>query len=326
MRSRVSAVLLLLVGSASAQFESGASAHHVHVRVAFSNGVCDLSTRVLLIGVSAWSQQATPNDQCEVDFRNVPDGTYHLRVSGNNFADTDNIITANSFSSDVEVNVRRADDPVKSGVPASPSVSATDLAIPKQAQKEFVKANDLISHQDFAKAIEHLNRAIAIYPSFADAYNNLGVIYGRTGDRVREREELEKAVRINDHFAPAYVNLARMSIADKDFPAAEAALEQATSKDPTDAMTLLLLSYAQFMNRHFDQAIASCHRAHGLPGPHAFAHQVAARAYEQKHDSADAIAELNLFLKEEPTGERAENARKELVGLQTPAQAASIVH
>jgi regulator of sirC expression with transglutaminase-like and TPR domain len=41
----------------------------------------------------------------------------------------------------------------------------------------------------------------------------------------------------------------------------------------------------------------------------------AARAFEQKHEGASAIAELEMFLKEEPTGQRAEIARKELVTL-----------
>jgi hypothetical protein len=66
------------------------------------------------------------------------------------------------------------------------------------------------------------------------------------------------------------------------------------------------------MNRHLDQAIATSRKAHTLPGVHAFVHQVAARAYEQKRDAANAITELEQFLKEEPEGARAEIARKEL--------------
>jgi hypothetical protein len=45
------------------------------------------------------------------------------------------------------------------------------------------------------------------------------------------------------------------------------------------------------------------------------AHQVATRSFEQKHDTGGAIAELELFLKEEPAGSRADSARKELSGL-----------
>jgi regulator of sirC expression with transglutaminase-like and TPR domain len=49
-----------------------------------------------------------------------------------------------------------------------------------------------------------------------------------------------------------------------------------------------------------------------LKRPHAFVHRAAARAFEQKRQLASAIAELELFLQEEPDGSRADAARKEI--------------
>ena len=313
MKSRVYVVVLLLAGSAAAQLDTGSILRHVRVRVAFANGVCDLATRVRLIGRSGTVGEAATNDQCEAEFVNVPAGTYHLNVSGQNFANTDDIVSLSSGSTELEVKVKRTSDPEgTAGVPASPFVSAADLGIPAGAQKEFDKANEFIGRQDLTKAIQRLNHAIAMYPAYAGAYDNLAVIYARQGDRAREREVLQKAISINDHFAPAYVNIGRMNISTGDFPGAESALDKASSFDPTDAMTLVLLTYTEFMNRHLEQAVATSRKAHTLSGVHAFVHQVAARAYEQKRDAADAITELELFLKEEPEGPRAEIARKEL--------------
>jgi tetratricopeptide (TPR) repeat protein len=240
-----------------------------------------------------------------------------VNVSGIGFASVDNTISAENGSPDVNIKVKRANEPdgtIPGAVGAS--ISATDLAIPAKAQKEFDNAQKLIDRQDFKKAIQTLNHAIAIYPAYAGAYNNLGVVYARTGDHDKEREALEKAISINDHFAPAYVNLGRLDISKNDYAGAEQELSKATSYDPTDAMTLVLLTYSEFMDKHFDLAIANARRAHSLQGEHAFSHQVAARAYEQKRDGRDAIAELQLFLKEEPTGQRADTARKELSQLE----------
>jgi tetratricopeptide (TPR) repeat protein len=313
MKSRLFVVLLLLASSAEAQLDAGSTLRHLRVRVAFVNGVCDVGTRVRLIGRSGTVAESATNDQCEAEFANVPIGTYHVNVSGQNFANTDDIVSLSSGSTELEIKVKRTSDPDRTaGVPASAFVSAADLGIPAGAQKEFDKANELIGRQDLAKAIQRLNRAIAIYPAYAGAYNNLAVIYSRLGDRTREREVLQKAISVNDHFAPAYVNVGRMNIGAGDFPSAESALDKASSFDPTDAMTLVLLTYTEFMNRHLDQAIATSRKAHTLPGVHAFVHQVAARAYEQKRDAANAITELEQFLKEEPEGPRAEIARKEL--------------
>jgi Flp pilus assembly protein TadD len=311
MKSRVCVAVLLLTGSMAAQLDAGSIVKRLQVRVAFTNGVCDRSTHVRLMGLAGPIADGNVNDQCEADFGNIPTGTYHLSVSGQNFADTDEVVSLSSASSELDVRVKRPDD-ADGAPPGSSLVSAADLAIPHSAQKEFDKSNDLIAREDFTKAVQSLNRAIAIYPAYAGAYNNLGVIYARLGDRDREREALQKALSINDHFAPAYVNLGRMNIATGDFPNAESALTKAASYDPKDAMTLVLLAYSELMDKHFDQVIAASRKAHTMQGTHAFVHQLAARAFEQKRDAADAITELQQFLKEEPDGERAALARKEL--------------
>jgi len=191
-------------------------------------------------------------------------------------------------------------------------VSVSDLGVPTRARKEFDRANDLMGKQELAQAVEKLNKAISIYPAYAVAYNNLAVIYSRLGDLTREREALQKAIGLNDHFALAYVNIGRMNVSARDFPDAEAALDKASAFDPHDLDTLVLLSYSEFMDRHFDEAIASSRRAHALQQSHAFVHRVAARAFEQKRQRVDAIAELEWFLEEEPAGPHADAARKEL--------------
>ena len=316
MNFRGVTIFVLLIGSAIAQ-DAASTVRRVRVRVDFASGTCDSSTHVKLLGHSGLTAEANTNDQCEVEFSNIPEGTYQLSVSGQNLISTDDTIRASNGSAEFDVKVKPANESVgMPGAAAAPFVSATDLAIPSKAQKDFDKAQALIDRHDFKKAIQMLNEAIAIYPNYAGAYNNLGVIYSREGDREKERDALMKALSINDHFAPAYVNLGRMDIATGDFAGAETQLNKASSYDPLDAMTLVLLTYSEFMNHHFDQVIATSHRAHGLQGPHAFAHQVAARAYEQKRDGVNAIAELQLFLREEPTGQRADIARKELAQVQ----------
>jgi tetratricopeptide (TPR) repeat protein len=311
MKGRACGVFFLLVGSVVAQLDG--MSHRVRIRVVFSNGGCDGSMNVRLVARSGVAAEAATNEHCEADFNGIPDGTYHVSVSGRDFPDTDTVISTATGSTEFEVKVPRAGgDNMAPGA----SISAADLRIPAKAQKEFDRANELISRQDYAKAIQTLNHAIAIYPDYAAAYNNLGTIYSKLGDRAHEREALEKAISINDHLATAYMNLARMDMTAGDFASAEAELKKASSSDPLDGITLVLLAYSEFMEHHFDDAIATSRKAHTLESAHAFAHQVAARAFEQKRDDANAIAELELFLKEEPSGQRADSARKELASLQ----------
>jgi tetratricopeptide (TPR) repeat protein len=271
--SRLCVVFLLLLSSAAAQFDAGLNVRHVRVRVAFTNGGCDLSTRVTLMGHGGPMADGVANDQCIVDFTNIPEGTYHLTVTGQGIPTTDSgsIELNSTMSAEFEVRVKRdGESGGGGGVPASSFVSAADLGVPDKARKEFSKANELIAKQDFSHAIERLDKAIAIYPGYVGAYNNLAVIYSRLGDRNKERDALLKAIGIDDHCAPAYLNLGRLSITTGDFPGAEAALTKAASSDPTDAMTLVLLTYAEFMDHRFDDVIATSKRAHLLQGEHAF--------------------------------------------------------
>jgi tetratricopeptide (TPR) repeat protein len=313
-------VLLLLVASARAQIDVGIRMRQVRVWVTFEGGgSCQPNVQVILTSLEGPGARAMANDQCEADFVDLSAGTYRVSVSGQAIAESDvgTIEVSPSGSGEFEVQLKRANhDDRKKAASGSGLVAASDLEIPSRAKKALDQAGELIEKRDFAKAMEKLNLAIRIYPAYAAAYNNLGVIYARLGDRGSEAQVLEKAISINDRYAPAYLNLGRLNLATGDFSAAEKALNQASSYDPNNAIPLVLLSYAEFMNRHFDEAIASCQKAHVTGASHAFVHQVAAHAYEQKHDAIQAASELQQFLKEEPSGPQANAARKELATLE----------
>lgn len=312
MKSRVLVVLFLLAGSAAAQFDRGSSGH-VHVRFTFANGVCYPFTHVQLIGANGLLGERMPDDQCEVDFASVPAGTYHVKASGQNLSDTDSLIATAAWSADLLVHVRPPAEPERGiKAPVDSLVSAADLAVPAKAKKDFVKATELASREDFAKAIQALHHAIAIYPAFAGAYNNLGVLYQRLGDPVQERDSLQKAIDIDDHYVLAFLNLGRMRIRAQDFAGAEVPLRRAAALAPNDPMPLLLLAFSQLMERRFDEAVATSRRAHSLGISHALVHRIAARALEQQGQTTSAAAELESFLSEEPSGSRSGEARKEL--------------
>jgi cytochrome c-type biogenesis protein CcmH/NrfG len=319
MTGRVLLFTVLFAGSLSAQVDNQTTANQttalvtIHI-VPTSGVVCDASTRVTLIGVSAPVAAGSPNRDCDIVLSNVPAGHYHLNVSGVRVTafDAGTIQLDSARPQEVKLKISLPGERRVDALPASYLVGIADLKIPSKAREEFKKATELIGKQDFAKAIQRLDKAIAICPSYAGAYTNLAVAYARLGDLARESEALQKALSINDQFAPAYLNLGRMNIAAGNFSDAEAQLEKASTLDPTDPMPLAVLAYAEYMDQQLDAAIATSRKAHKLDKAHAFGHRVAASAFEQKRDGTNAIAELELFLQEEPAGPRADAVRKEL--------------
>jgi tetratricopeptide (TPR) repeat protein len=315
MKGRTIFFLLLPLACAAAQFESANTVHKVRVHVASTNGNCDANTQVTLSSHNGSMVRGNHADPCEVDFVNIPEGDYHLEVSGEGFTNANansNIHVSPSGPTEFDVPVRQRNAPEFSGVAASAFVSASDLAIPKRARKELDRSNELIRKDEIQHAIGKLKKAIAMYPQYALAYNNLGVLYSRLDDREREKEALEKAISLNPTFALAHVNLGRMNMRAKDYRAAEAEFNKALALHPTDEITLILLSYSEFIDNSFDAAIATSRRAHSLEKPHAFVHRVAARAFEEEKQGANAIAELEMFLKEDPSSPRAPDARHEI--------------
>jgi tetratricopeptide (TPR) repeat protein len=295
----------------------------IRVHVSLGKGrACDIQASVSLVSTfGPRIAEDFTNTDCEVTFANVAAGSYHVTVSGAGIESSDSRafdLDSRGFL-DLDVNVNRVGAANYNGIiaPANSLVAAVDLNVPQGARKELDKANQFITKGNLQKAIERLNKAIAIYPHYAEAYNNLGVVYGRLGDRVRNLEALQKAVSLNDHFAPAYLNLARVAIMDRDFPQAELLLNKATAIDPADPQTLVLLANVELLNQNYDQALAVCRRAHSATrGAHALVHYVAARVFEHENRPADALAELQVFLSEEQSGPRAEAARQEMIALQ----------
>lgn len=317
--------LVLLVSTASAQFNAGSAAAvgHVRVQVLFTdNAHCDPSMRVELSGMTGVAvDETTVNAQCAAEFFTVPAGNYHVTAIGAEVASADSVDFSLSagMTHEVEVPARRT-----GAADATPSyatsafVSVSELSVPSAAEKEFEKANRLILKRDWAKATERLRKAIAIYPQYAVAYNNLGAVYCRMGQIAPAREALQKAIALDDHMAMAYVNLGRVSFTAREFPEVEAFIGKALSLAAADADELTLLASAQVADRRLDQAIETSRQAHRSQlNNHAYLHVVAAKANELEGKDDAAVAELQQYLSEEPTGKRSERVRTMLAKFQT---------
>jgi tetratricopeptide (TPR) repeat protein len=213
---------------------------------------------------------------------------------------------------DLPINARPGFDVQRNRIPAGDFASVADLAIPGRARKELEKANQSFARQNWAQARDRLNKAISIYPAYAGAYNDLAVAYEHLGEANQERQALEKAIALDDHFVLARLNFGRLDIEEGKLPEAEAALKKAASLAPEDTRVLIVLAYCQFLQKHFDDTIATGQEAHKLSAAHAVAHRLAARAYEHERQFDRAATELNLFLQEQPVGPAAEAVRKEL--------------
>jgi tetratricopeptide (TPR) repeat protein len=331
-RLLVPIVVTLLFPIAQAQLRNGGgqgmNTGNVHVRVVLENGRS--AGPYLLIHLMENSSSIAvgttySNDNGEAQFDGLPLGSYHVEVSGDGIATTASetfYVDNRKMTQSTWVTVKRLEESGPAPVSAHANmVSATDLNVPSKARKELDKANEAMAMQNWKKAMEHLNQAIALAPQFVTAYNNLGVLYAKMNDIPHEEVALQKAVSLDEHFAPALLNYGKLCVQQKNFPQAEDLLRKAATVDPNNAQGLMLLAEAEYMNRHFDTAIVSARQAHSLGQDHPpFVHYIAARSYQQQNQQAEALAQLRLFLQEEPKGPRADYVRADVAKIEKATQ------
>jgi len=264
------------------------------------------------------------NDTGTTEFSAVPVGVYHVVVTGDGIQRTEGPmfeVDPRKVTQSEWVTVRRLDEAADKHSSSPPTVNAAELQVPDKARKEFRKASEAMSREDWNKARDDLLKAVALYPNYAAAYNNLGVVYSRLNQPAQESDALQKAIAADDHYTPAYVNFGELCIRQNDYAGAERQLQKAIELDPQNAKAYMLLADAQLLNGEYDAAIASAKQAHALPHDKlVLTHYILAKAYEHQNRTQDAIAELQAFLKEEPQGPRADHMREEMKQLQRQAQ------
>ena len=216
----------------------------------------------------------------------------------------------------------KLDSTAASSKPNTPAVtSAAELRIPNEARKAFHKGMEAWDANDFPKAAEQFEKAVALFPEYDTAYNNLGVMYFRMNQTEKARAAFERSVALNDKNADGDRNLARILMGENNFARAEELLKKSLMVEPLNPVTLTLLCACEAETGEFDAALATARKVHQLPHEgYPLSHFVAGRVLEQQGHSQEAFAEYETYLHESPTGPEAQLARGALARLTASSQ------
>ena len=255
-------------------------------------------------------------------------GDYRLRAEGSTLQEP----ASTTFRVDeldksktvfLKVKLKLGDTTATSKPNTSAVTSAAELRIPSDAQKAFHKGMDAWEHRDIPKAAEYFEKAIAIYPDYDAAYNNLGVMYFQTNQVEKARQAFEQSVSLNEKNADADRNLARILINDRNFSRAQDLLRKSLMVEPLNPVTLTLLCVAEAESGDLEGALATARKTHQLPHEgYPLVHYIAGRALEQEGKPQQAYAEYETYLSESPNGAEAPQVRSALAHLtaaSTPA-------
>jgi superkiller protein 3 len=246
------------------------------------------------------------------DFEGLNEGIFRLVVAGpeiETVTQTFEIYADEQTDREyVRVNVKNVSPPGSSASPGTdPSVSAQDLSVPANAREEFEKGMGAYAKGEDKVAEEALQEAIAIYPNYVRAHNNLGVLYLKLGLKDKALTEFYKSVEFDPKFAAGYVNLARISISEGKFAEAEPALKKAIEADPSALNAMKLLCQTEFAQNEYPQCLQTARHVHQLSREPQFSdlHLVSAEILIGQGKKQEASAEYQMFVDENPSDPRA---------------------
>lgn len=197
-----------------------------------------------------------------------------------------------------------------SGNRTKPSVvNAALAAVPEEARKLYESAVDL-ARTDATKAVDNLKAAIARYPNFPLALNELGVQYLKLGEPRKAIEALKTAVKLSPESFDPKLNLGIALLQTSQFAGAEAQLREALKQNDSAATAHLYLGVTLAKLQNYPEAEKELTRAIELGGNQlGLAHYYLGGVYWQKREYRRAADELETYLRLTPNAPKAEQVR-----------------
>ncbi|MFZ0295845.1 MAG: VWA domain-containing protein [Candidatus Sulfotelmatobacter sp.] len=193
----------------------------------------------------------------------------------------------------------------------SSSFCKLDRKAPNSARREYEKGTRFLIQKNYNGAVEHLTRAVSIYPSFVTAHNALGSAYLNLKQNEQAQTEFAQAVALDGHLPFSYLNLGWAQLALKSFPSAQDSMQKAAKLAPLDLHLLIAQAYAQLLNKDYDAVIATAQQVHNRKHEGAaIVHYFAAASWQGQDNLQQTQNELGTFLAEAPTSPFADAARQ----------------
>jgi tetratricopeptide (TPR) repeat protein len=157
------------------------------------------------------------------------------------------------------------------------------------------------------EAAKYYHRALKIYPGFAEAHNNLGILLTKEGQTAEAIEQYRKAIELNPDRAEFYNNLGNLLATQGRTDEAIEQFQKALEVDPDNAKVRYNLANIFTAQGRWDEAIEQYHRALKQMPDSTHAHYQLGLLLQSRGEFAAAIAQFQKVLKLDPKHVTARN-------------------
>lgn len=313
-----SALLILFICfNASAQSDPGSTKNTIQGDIILPNGQRLDHPVIVWLGSSRGEMSTTSNGNGAFAFSQLGGGRFVVRVDAFEGYEQaiEEISIPDSGSSGtmsrigqiyrVQIMLR-----TKSGEPVAKAgvVSANDP--PQAALDLYNKALESVKEGHRDKAIEQLKGALAISPTFVAALNGLGVQYMKMGNPQAAVEAFTNGLKLTPDNFNLHLNCGISLLSLNKAAEAEPQFAAALAKTETSGAAHLYHARALIALNRLDDAAIDLKRVVEIGGDEVkLAHRYLAGIYVEKGDKAEAVKELELYLKASPDSKEADQIK-----------------
>ena len=251
-------------------------------------------------------------------FDKVSTGRYLVRVSGPDIETTTTDLievggaAGGPFITE-NIQVKLTEAAMQAGGPAIAPI------IPDAAQKEFKLGSKEMDKKHWEEAKGHFQKAIALFPKYAEALNDLALADIQLKDGQGAVESFRSATQIDPTLPQANLYLGQFYYENKQYKDAEPYLMRAAADQPKSAQILTVLANTQLQNGETDLAITNARRVPSLENHKQFAisHLIVAQALTGKGHDDEIVKEYEAYLKEAPDSTLAPRVKDALAQLKS---------
>jgi tetratricopeptide (TPR) repeat protein len=213
------------------------------------------------------------------------------------------------------------------------TISATTMHAPKDAKKAFEqskkaseKARNALkkkkqeeANRELAKAEKELQNAVGIYPKYAVAWFELGVIQQQSDRAEEARKSYEQALAADPKYINPYLQLALIAAGEKKWQEVADTTDRAVKLNPFDfPQAYFYNSVANYNLRKLDAAEKSAREAQKLDTQHRIPKvtHLLGIILAEKRDFTGAAEQMRSYLQFAPGAQDADTVRSQLAELE----------
>jgi tetratricopeptide (TPR) repeat protein len=261
----------------------------------------------------AYQGETQTDTQGKFVFDGLPLTTFHLTIEGQGFRPYSSLIDISmSKMSYEQVTLQVEKEPEAKAVPAegpAGSLNARVAQIPPKAHKEFDAGRERMRVNDVAGSAQHFQKAIELYPQYAEAYQLLRVAHLEGGSFGEADPELKKATEIEPHLSTAQFALGICRNLMAKYAEAEAALLRGLELDPESADGHHELAKTYWALGRLQDAESHAQKAVTLKPDIAGAHVLLGDVALRERNPQTALKQYQEYLRLDPQGNMAAGAQ-----------------